>query len=94
MDPSPTIELIPAGDVLTRAADATAAGAGGLAPDAALPARDLLLIAATPLLLGRGYRFEVNFLGKVATWMLYSSLGFVMVTDASTRSVSTRASAL
>jgi CDP-diacylglycerol--glycerol-3-phosphate 3-phosphatidyltransferase len=50
----------------------------------AIPARDLALIAATPLVLGRGYRFEVNFLGKVATWMLYSSLGFVMVTRHST----------
>jgi CDP-diacylglycerol--glycerol-3-phosphate 3-phosphatidyltransferase len=50
----------------------------------AIPARDLALIAATPLALGRGYRFEVNFLGKVATWMLYSSLGFVMVTRHST----------
>lgn len=45
----------------------------------AIPARDLLLIAATPLALGRGYRFEVNFLGKLATWVLYASLGLVMV---------------
>src|SRR5579862_9180387 len=50
----------------------------------AIPARDVALIAATPLALGHGYRFEVNFLGKVATWMLYSSLGFVMVTRHST----------
>jgi CDP-diacylglycerol--glycerol-3-phosphate 3-phosphatidyltransferase len=50
----------------------------------AIPARDLALIAVTPLALRRGYRFEVNFLGKVATWMLYSSLGFVMVTRHST----------
>jgi CDP-diacylglycerol--glycerol-3-phosphate 3-phosphatidyltransferase len=47
----------------------------------AIPARDLVLIAATPLALGRGYRFEVNFLGKLATWFLYASLGFVMVTN-------------
>jgi len=40
----------------------------------------VLLILATPLALGRGYRFEVNFLGKLATWFLYSSLAFVMVT--------------
>jgi CDP-diacylglycerol--glycerol-3-phosphate 3-phosphatidyltransferase len=46
----------------------------------AIPARDVALIAATPFALGRGYRFEVNFLGKVATWLLYSSLGFVLVT--------------
>ena len=34
---------------------------------------------ATPLLLGRGYRFEVNLLGKLATWLLYRASGFVMV---------------
>jgi len=50
----------------------------------AIPARDLLLIVATPLALGRGYRFEVNLLGKLATWFLYSSLAFVMVTSAGT----------
>ena len=49
-------------------------------PALAIPVRDLALIAATPLALGRGYRFEVNFLGKLATWFLYASLGFVMVT--------------
>ena len=27
-----------------------------------------------------GYAFEVNLLGKAATWLLYASLGFVMVT--------------
>src|SRR6266566_3438618 len=51
----------------------------------AIPARDVLLIAATPLVLGRGYRFEVNFLGKAATWLLYASLGFVMVTHQGAR---------
>jgi CDP-diacylglycerol---glycerol-3-phosphate 3-phosphatidyltransferase len=45
----------------------------------AIPARDVLLIAATPVALGRGYRFEVNLLGKAATWLLYLSLGLVMV---------------
>ena len=50
----------------------------------AVPLRDLLLIGATPLALGRGYRFEVNFLGKVATWLLYASLAFVMLTHAGT----------
>ena len=45
-----------------------------------IPARDLLLILATPLALGRGYRFEVNFLGKLATWFLYGSLALVMTT--------------
>ena len=33
----------------------------------------------TPFALGRGYRFEVNTLGKLATWLLYLSLGLVMV---------------
>jgi CDP-diacylglycerol--glycerol-3-phosphate 3-phosphatidyltransferase len=53
----------------------------GRLPWAALviPARDVFLILATPLLVGRGYRFEVNALGKLATWLLYASLGFVMV---------------
>jgi CDP-diacylglycerol--glycerol-3-phosphate 3-phosphatidyltransferase len=46
----------------------------------AIPARDVALIAVTPLMIGRGYRFEVNLLGKIATWLLYASLAFVMVT--------------
>jgi CDP-diacylglycerol--glycerol-3-phosphate 3-phosphatidyltransferase len=50
----------------------------------AIPARDVLLILATPLALGRGYRFEVNLLGKLATWFLYSSLAFLMVTSPET----------
>lgn len=45
----------------------------------AILVRDLVTIASTPLLVGRGYRFEVNLLGKGATWLLYASLGFVMV---------------
>ena len=28
----------------------------------------------------RGYDFEVSQLGKIATWGLYASLGFVLVT--------------
>jgi CDP-diacylglycerol--glycerol-3-phosphate 3-phosphatidyltransferase len=46
----------------------------------AIPVRDVALIAATPLAIARGYRFEVNLLGKAATWLLYSSLAFTMVT--------------
>src|SRR5436309_14887756 len=38
----------------------------------AIPLRDLVLIAATPFALARGYRFAVNLLGKAATWLLYS----------------------
>jgi CDP-diacylglycerol--glycerol-3-phosphate 3-phosphatidyltransferase len=53
----------------------------GRLPWAALiiPGRDLFVIAATPLLVGHGYRFEVNTLGKLATWLLYLSIGLVMV---------------
>ena len=46
----------------------------------AIPARDLLLVAGYKPAVARGYNFEVNFLGKVATWLLYAALGFVMVT--------------
>ena len=45
-----------------------------------IPARDLVALVATPILLGRGYEFRVNLLGKIATWLLYASLAFVMVT--------------
>jgi CDP-diacylglycerol--glycerol-3-phosphate 3-phosphatidyltransferase len=51
----------------------------------AIPARDVLLIAATPIVVERGYRFEVNLLGKVATWLLYASLAFVLATTEGTR---------
>jgi len=46
----------------------------------AIPARDVALVAGYKLVVGRGYDFEVNLAGKVATWLLYSSLAFVMVT--------------
>ena len=49
-----------------------------------IPARDLVALAGTPILMGRGYEFRVNLLGKAATWLLYASLGFVMVTHDST----------
>jgi phosphatidylglycerophosphate synthase len=49
-----------------------------------IPARDLVALVGTPILMGRGYEFRVNLLGKAATWLLYSSLGFVMVTHDST----------
>jgi CDP-diacylglycerol--glycerol-3-phosphate 3-phosphatidyltransferase len=45
-----------------------------------IPARDVALILATPFAVGRGYRFEVTFLGQLATWLLYASLAFVMLT--------------
>ena len=45
-----------------------------------IPARDLVVLIGTPIMLGRGYEFQVNLLGKIATWLLYASLAFVMVT--------------
>ena len=45
-----------------------------------IPARDIVLMLATPLVVGRGYRFEVNMLGKIATWVLYASIALVMLT--------------
>ena len=54
----------------------------GRLPWAALliPLRDLVVLIGTPIVLGRGYEFQVNLIGKTATWLLYASLGFVMVT--------------
>ena len=46
----------------------------------AIPARDIALLAGYRLVMRRGYDFQVNFAGKAATWLLYASLGFVMVT--------------
>src|ERR671928_631994 len=47
----------------------------------AIPARDVALIAGYKLVVGRGYDFNVNLAGKAATWLLYASLAFVMVTS-------------
>ena len=49
-----------------------------------IPLRDLLLLVGYKPAVDRGYTFEVNLLGKVATWLLYASLGFTMVTDEGT----------
>src|SRR5207247_8777888 len=46
----------------------------------AIPARDVLILLAYPWVAERGYDFSVNFAGKVATWLLYAALAFVMVT--------------
>ena len=46
--------------------------------------RDLLLVGGYKLVVPRGYEFEVNALGKAATWLLYASLGFAMVTRGGT----------
>ena len=50
----------------------------------AIPLRDVGLLAATPLMVNRGYRFEVNTVGKAATWLLYLGVGCSMVTHPST----------
>ena len=44
-------------------------------------ARDLLMIVGYRLVADRGYDFEVTRVGKLATWVLYASIGFVIVTD-------------
>jgi len=58
----------------------------GRLPWAALliPLRDVLLLAGYKPAVDRGYTFEVNLLGKIATWLLYASLAFTMVTDKGT----------
>jgi CDP-diacylglycerol--glycerol-3-phosphate 3-phosphatidyltransferase len=42
--------------------------------------RDLVLVGGYKLVVPRGYEFEVSRLGKAATWGLYASLAFVLVT--------------
>lgn len=49
-----------------------------------LLARDVALIVGYRLVAHRGYRFQVNRLGKIATWGLYASVGFVLVTEKGT----------
>jgi CDP-diacylglycerol--glycerol-3-phosphate 3-phosphatidyltransferase len=45
--------------------------------------RDSLLLGGYRLLVPRGYEFSVNALGKAATWVLYASVAFVMLTHKS-----------
>ena len=47
--------------------------------------RDLLLVGGYKLVVPRGYEFEVSRLGKIATWGLYASIGFVLVTEQGTQ---------
>ena len=42
--------------------------------------RDGVLVLGTPAALRRGYDFSVSFLGKTATWVLYASIAFILVT--------------
>ena len=50
----------------------------------AIPLRDLALMVLTPVMVQRGYKFEVNTIGKAATWLLYLGVGCSMVTRPST----------
>jgi CDP-diacylglycerol--glycerol-3-phosphate 3-phosphatidyltransferase len=47
--------------------------------------RDAMLVAGARLLVPRGYEFSVSFLGKLATWVLYAAITFVLVTPDGTR---------
>jgi cardiolipin synthase len=51
----------------------------------AIPLRDVLLLGVTPSMVARGYRFEVNLLGKLATWLLFLGVGCSIVTHPSTQ---------
>ncbi len=46
--------------------------------------RDLALLLGYKLLAPRGLELEVSFLGKLATWVLYAALCFVVVTEEGT----------
>jgi CDP-diacylglycerol--glycerol-3-phosphate 3-phosphatidyltransferase len=46
--------------------------------------RDVLLLLGTRLAVPRGYEFSVSFLGKLATWILYAGITFVIATPPGT----------
>lgn len=47
--------------------------------------RDLLMVFGYRFVVPRGYDFEVSFLGKLATWILYFSLLCIIVTAKGTQ---------
>lgn len=47
-------------------------------------ARDLALVLGYKLIAPRGYELDVSSLGKLATWVLYAALCFVLVTEEGT----------
>ena len=55
-----------------------------LAAAAVVLGRDLALVLGYKLLAPRGFELDVTFLGKLATWILYAALGFVLVTEEGT----------
>ncbi|MDQ3065963.1 MAG: CDP-alcohol phosphatidyltransferase family protein, partial [Actinomycetota bacterium] len=48
--------------------------------------RDLILVGGYRLLMPRGVELEVSTLGKAATWLLYLSLGLLIVVGQDTQS--------
>jgi CDP-diacylglycerol--glycerol-3-phosphate 3-phosphatidyltransferase len=46
--------------------------------------RDVVLVGGYKLVVPRGYDFEVSFLGKLATWILYAAIAFAIVTGEGT----------
>ena len=48
-------------------------------------ARDVILIGGYRLLVPHGYELSVSKLGKAATWLLYCSLGFLIVVGQDTK---------
>jgi CDP-diacylglycerol--glycerol-3-phosphate 3-phosphatidyltransferase len=46
--------------------------------------RDVILVAGYRLLVPHGYELNVSTLGKLATWLLYASLTFLIVTSSGT----------
>jgi CDP-diacylglycerol--glycerol-3-phosphate 3-phosphatidyltransferase len=47
-------------------------------------ARDVALLGGYKIVVPRGYDFSVSFLGKLATWLLYAALAFVLATHEGT----------
>jgi len=43
-----------------------------------------VLVGGSRFAIKRGYEFDVSFLGKTATWILYASLFFVLLTPEGT----------
>jgi CDP-diacylglycerol---glycerol-3-phosphate 3-phosphatidyltransferase len=46
--------------------------------------RDVVLVGGSRFVLKRGYTFEVSLLGKVATWVLYAAIVFILATEPGT----------
>ena len=46
--------------------------------------RDIILVGGYRFVAPKGYELEVSRLGKIATWGLYASIGFVLVTSKGT----------